>query len=166
MYKVLLAALVGLTVSLQAFAANSDNYTPEYKAYASFSFGGSQQQSLGLHYGLRMDHDSREQSLLGNHKPAIAQVDFSAKSGFESARIYGMPLTAPTSYQMNLIGDDSTVGRVLWFSSYVVIGGIIYWIHELSRNNDPAKPATTQAACAAGMVPDGAGGCKPDPALK
>ncbi len=148
MYKVLLAALVGLGVSMQGIAASPDDYTPEFKAYTTFSFGGSQAQSLGLHYGLRVDHDSREQSIFGGHKPAIAQVDFSQASGFESASIYGMPLKAPTRYQLDLIGEDSTVGRILWFGSFVIIGGIVYGIHEASRNND--TPASTPAPVVCG----------------
>lgn len=144
MTKVLLAALIGAIVSMQAFAANSEDYTPEFRAYTSFNFGAPQTQSLGLHYGFRVDHDSREQSLLGLHKPAIAQVDFSQQSGFESARIYGMPLTAPSTNQMSLIGDDSPWGRTLWFGSWFVLGGIIYGIHEWTHNGSsaPAAPAT------------------------
>lgn len=141
MQKLLLTALLGAGISLQAVAANSDDYTPEFKAYTSFSFGAPQAQSMGLHYGLRMDHDSREQSLLGNHKPAIAQVDFSQKSGFESVRIYGMPLTAPT-YQTNLIGEDSTWGRMLWFGSWFALGGIVYGIHEWTQGGSTPAPAT------------------------
>lgn len=144
MYKVLLAALVSLVVSMQAFAANSDDYTPEYKAYASFSFGAPQAQSLGLHYGLRMDHDSREQSLFGSHKPAIAQVDFSSQSGFESAHIYGMPLTAPAML-LNETDERSKTEKVLWFSGWFLLGGIVYGIHELTRNNDSTPAAAPPA---------------------
>ncbi len=146
MIKVLLAALISATVSMQAVAAHSEDYTPEYKAYASFSFGAPQAQSLGLHYGLRMDHDSREQSLPGIRKPSIVQVDFSGKSGFESARIYGMPLVNP-AIQLNEANDKSVGEKMLWFAGWFLLGGVVYGIHELTyqHNDTPPPPAAKPA---------------------
>lgn len=139
MRQVLLAAALSLVV-VQAGAASRDEYTPEFKAYTSFSFGGAQQQSLGLHYGLRMDHDSRESSLLGLHRPAIAQVDFSQASGFEGASIYGMPLSSKGYQRLNL-DEPGVGGKLLWFSGFFLLGGAVYGIHEATRGDSTPAPA-------------------------
>lgn len=138
MRKVLLAAALGLVVA-QVGAAGPGDYTPEFKLYTSFNFGGHQQQSLGLHYGLRMDHDSREPSLFGVKRPAIAQVDFSQASGFEKASIYGMPLTRTPYQQMNF--DNPALAAGIWFGSFAALGGIIYGIHEAAKDDAAPTPA-------------------------
>lgn len=145
MIKVLFAALIGAAVSVQAVAANSDDYTPEYRAYTSYSFGAPQTRSLGLHYGLRMDHDSREQLLASAHAPAIVQLDFSGRSGFEGVSIYGMPLTSRV-LQLNETEEKSKTEKVLWFSGWFLLGGVVYGIHEWTKSS----PSAT--------VPGGGGG--------
>ena len=140
MRRFFLAAAMGLFVA-QAGAAGTDAYTPEFKAYTSFSFGGTQQQSLGLHYGFRMDHDSREASLLGAQRPAIAQVDFSQSSGFEGASIYGMPLSNKSFEMMNL-AEPGVGGKLLWFGSFFLLGGAIYGIHEAAKDDSAPQTCT------------------------
>lgn len=142
MHKLLLSALLGAGVSMQAVAANQDDYTPEFKAYTSFSFGAPQSPSLGLHYGFRVDHDSRDAAQFGLSKPSIVQLDFSQKSGFESARVYGMPLTAPP-IQLNAAGEPGVGEKILWFSGWFVLGGVIYGIHEWTYDRNPATATAT-----------------------
>ena len=141
MLKYALSALVCMFVSSWSLASNNEDYSPQFKAYTNFNFGAPKAQVSGFHYGLRIDQDSREQLVFGVHKPSILQVDFSKESGYESTKLYGMPLAAP-KYQTDLIGADSTLGKTLWFGSIFILGGVVYGIHELTHNKHDDPPPT------------------------
>lgn len=143
MRKLIWTVLMAVGVSVQASAANSDDYAPEFRAYTSFNFGAASAKSLGLHYGLRMDNDSRANESFFSNRLAVAQVDFSADKGFESARVYGMPLVSQAAW-LNAAGETGLGTKILWMSGYVVIGGVIYGIHEWSKGGSTPAPAAPQ----------------------
>lgn len=136
MRKLLSAVAVLGLVATQASAGERNDYGPEFRTYASFSFGASKQQSLGLHYGFRMDHDSRTSSMFGMSRPAVMKVDFSKANGFEGASLYGMPLNPRTYQQMNQFAPG-TVTTILWVSGILAAGGIAYATYELQKDTNP-----------------------------
>lgn len=148
MIKALLSVFISAAVSLSALSAPKDENSPEFRAYTSFSFGAPQGHSLGLHYGLRMDNDSRISQVNSFDKAAVVQVDFSQKSGFESAHLYGIPLTTP-SLMLNEAGDPSVTTKLLWFGGLFILGGATYGIHEWAHSggSDPAPAPPLRKCC-------------------
>lgn len=105
MRKFVTAVAVGscLTAML-AVAAGPEQNQPEARAYVQFDFGGNRKVSNDFFYGLRLDHD-RRYALPG--MPSIAGVDFSAKRGFLSAQLNGLPF----AYRTMVAGQDEGAGE-------------------------------------------------------
>ena len=180
MRKLLVATMMCAGVVMQAQSANLDSSAPEMKAYLNFDFGAPQAQSLGLHYGFRMEQDNRYRALLGNSTPALMQLDFTGAHGFDSAKLNGVSLLK-RSVQLNEGEDaaapaDSTGGMFSNFTvadwGLVAVGvvGVGFGIAKVAKSNEspdpkPAASGTTPqgpgGTCAPGTVPVIGGQCAP-----
>jgi hypothetical protein len=88
MRKMIAAATFGLVLGV-AGATAGDEMTPEGRAYFGMSFGGERAAPRDLHYGLRLDHDSRHSLEGGLTPPPVMQFDFTPR-GFSDARVNGL----------------------------------------------------------------------------
>lgn len=181
MRKLLVATMMCAGVVMQAQSANLDSSAPEMKAYLNFDFGAPQAQSLGLHYGFRMEQDSRYRALLGNSLPALMQLDFTSAHGFDSAKLNGVSLLK-RSVQLNegeeaaAPAESTSTGGI--FSNFTVadwglvavgVVGVGFGIAKVAKSDESPDPATSSGTtpqgpggtCAPGTVPVIGGQCAP-----
>ena len=156
MRKLLVATIMSVGVVMQAGAANTEQYAPEMKAYVNFGFGAPQAQSLGMHYGFRMDYDRRLQAAMGHLLPSMMQLDFAADTGFNSALLNGQPFLKRV-VQLNQDGDagaaaGSTYTTLDWGLLAVGVVGIGFGISQVVKTSESPDPVTTTTAS------NGAGG--------
>lgn len=153
-----------------AFAAGSpedqfNQYSAQARAYMTYDFGGAphRNQALPLHYGFRVDSESRlaEERYTGltdRRLPALVQVDFAA-NGQRLALLNGLPF-AGRSVVLQQDGDSSAPapaqgepGGFTWFDWGLLIaglGGVGYIIAEVSKGHDDPDPKTSGSGTAAG----------------
>jgi pyruvate/2-oxoglutarate dehydrogenase complex dihydrolipoamide acyltransferase (E2) component len=80
-------AAAGFVLALGvASATDRDAQTPESRAYFSLSFGGERVAPRNLHYGLRLDHDSR---FVDGTTAPLMQFDFTRR-GLHDAQLNGL----------------------------------------------------------------------------
>ena len=80
-------AAAGFVLAVGVAGASAlDEQNPESRAYFSLSFGGAKIAPRDLHYGLRIDHDSR---FLEGEAVPLMQFDFT-RSGLSDARLNGL----------------------------------------------------------------------------
>lgn len=147
MRQLFAAGLMCAGAALPALAAtNTEDFAPEMKAYVSFGFGAPVANDLGLHYGFRMDYDRRYQEAIGRTLPAMVQVNFTQKGGFNAMSLNGSPFLQRTVI-LNQDGEASTqpVGEEGMFSSFTVLDwsllavgaiGVGYAIVEVTTEED------------------------------
>lgn len=89
MRKLIAAATFMLSLAVAGAAgAASDEQSPEGRVYFGASFGGERVVPRNLHYGLRLDHDSR--FLEGaSVSPPLMHLDFTRR-GLNDARVNGL----------------------------------------------------------------------------
>jgi hypothetical protein len=88
MRKMIAVATLSLVLGVAAAAGPAED-TPEGRAYVGFSFGGTRLAPRDMHYGLRLDHDSRDYGDRASMPAPFAQVDFT-RAGLADARINGL----------------------------------------------------------------------------
>ena len=148
MRKLLVATIMSAGVVMQAGAANTEQYAPEMKAYLNFGFGAPQAQSLGMHYGFRMDYDQRLQIAMGHILPSMMQLDFTSTSGFSSALLNGQPFLKRV-VQLNQDGDASAPAAgsayttMDWGLLAVGVVGIGFGISQVVKTHESPDPVTT-----------------------
>lgn len=176
MHKLLVAGFMSTGIIMQAWAANTEDYQPEMKAYVNFGFGAPQVQSLGLHYGFRMDHDLRYQAEIGRIMPALMQLDFTAAQGFDSALINGQPFLK-RNVQMNQDGDpgaspEGTGSDGGMFGNFTVMDwslvavgvvGVGFGISQVAKTSESPDPksSTSSGSTSGGTLPVIGGQCLP-----
>lgn len=189
MRKLLIASMMSAGVIMQAQAANTDLYTPQMNAYVNFSFGAPKAQSLGLHYGLRMDYNenfkatiSRSMSSsVSNALPPLLQMDFSANTGFTNAKLNGLTfmkriVTLNQNGEEGAAGVEGSGGSA--FSSFTTVDwgilaagvvGVGFGVAQVAKNDETPDTTTTASSggggggtlCAPGSVPGVGGQCLP-----
>ncbi len=135
MKKFALAAGVAVlvaTVTAPAVAADPLNRSPEFRSYLQFQFGGETPALDSLHYGLRIDHDSR---ISDQPLPAIAQMDFGVR-GFTMASVNGMPFVRRLTLQQNDGYEESRWTAIDWGLLAVGVAGLGYLAYTVSDSND------------------------------
>ncbi|TXH05267.1 MAG: hypothetical protein E6R07_04920 [Nevskiaceae bacterium] len=149
MRKLLMATAAGLSMGIAslAMAASPNETSPELRAYVNLDFGGKTSNfSRSFHYGLRLDQDSRVAARLGRLTPlpSIMQVDFTGHSGFDSARINGVPFANHVA-QLNEDGSEGS-GYNAWDWGLLAVGvvGLGFGIAEVVKTHDSPDPKTTQ----------------------
>ncbi|MDR3416293.1 MAG: hypothetical protein P4L83_08910 [Nevskia sp.] len=165
MRKILVTIITAGTAGVVwADAANQGQFQqfreqPEARAYLSYSFGGSAgEHSLvaPLHYGLRLDRDSRLQQTAAASLPAVFQLDRDSR-GATLASAYGLPFAG---YKLRLNQSDSSGASADSGSSWnffdwtllaVGVGGAGFLIAEAVRGHSSpdVPPATSKSATAA-----------------
>lgn len=142
------AAAAMLGISLPAAAADLTEKQAEFKAYLSLNFDGRGADAQQLNYGLRMDHDRR---FLESPRPAIAQLEFRAGSGFDKFQLNGMPLVQRQA-ELNAAGDIQ-YSWVDWTLVVAAVGGIGWIAYETFDNDESPDPAPA-ATPGAPVTPD------------
>jgi hypothetical protein len=121
---------------------------PEARAYLSYNFGGRDSRSVAapLHYGLRLDHDSRlRERANGVQLPAVLQLDHDNR-GETLATANGLPFAGRN---LRLNQDDSGAGNSSgggggdsgwtffdWTLLAVGLGGAGYLIYDATKGKD------------------------------
>lgn len=134
-------------IATLAFAANPAETSPEMRAYVNFDIGSKESNlARSFHYGLRLDQDSRLAARMGRVTalPSLAQVDFNASNGFESARINGVPFASHVR-QLNEDGSEGS-GYNAWDWGLLAVGvvGLGFGIAEVVKTHDSADPKSSQ----------------------
>jgi hypothetical protein len=137
---------------------------PEARAYFSYNFGGESKhsQAAPLHYGLRLDHDSRLNAVGGDgmraQLPAVLQIDRNNR-GETLASANGLPFAGINlRMRQNDSGSgsspDSSSGGTTnaggwtffdWTLLAVGLGGAGYLIYDATKgkNSPDGKPASS-----------------------
>lgn len=131
-------ASLGIGLVLGTAVASGDGLSPEARAYAQLSFGGSSLAPRDLHYGLRIDHDSRftDPSL-----PAMVQFDYTTR-GLSDMRVNGLSALR-SSYRLRQ--NDEVAEEMVDEPGF--FEGIGNWFGGLfgGGSDDSAEEATAQA---------------------
>jgi len=138
MKKIALAAglaVVSAAIAAPAMAADPQDRTPELRSYVQFQFGAAAPIRDSLHYGLRIDHDSRIQD---RPHAAIAQLDFSA-NGFSTASVNGLPFARSVSLQQNDGYEETRWTAIDWGLLAAGVVGLGYVVYEVSDSNDTSS---------------------------
>jgi opacity protein-like surface antigen len=138
MKKIALAAglaVLGAAAATPAIAADPQDRTPEFRSYLQFQFGGATPALDSLHYGLRIDHDSR---LADRPMPAIAQLDFGAR-GFSTASVNGLPFVRSLSLQQNDGYEETRWTAIDWGLLAAGVAGLGFIVYEVSDSNDTSS---------------------------
>jgi hypothetical protein len=155
MRKLLIATAIGagLCVGAVAVAANSDDLAPQARAYMNYGFGGKDSSlPRNFHYGLRLDQDTRLATRIGRESmPSIMQLDFNAKSGFESARVNGVPF-ASRSLRLNEDGTETSYSVLDWGLLAVGVVGLGFGIAEVVKTKESDDPKTTGTSTGGGTT--------------
>lgn len=131
---------IGLVVGA-AVAASKDEATPEARAYFGFSFGGGKAVPRALHYGLRVDHDSRFNSA---EQPPLVQLDYTTR-GLNDLRVNGLSAVRQ-GYRLRQNEEEEIVDEPGFFE------GIGNWFGGLF-GGDETEEAVEETAEAAEELP-------------
>jgi hypothetical protein len=144
---------------------------PRASAYLSYGFGGNTHRSnapASLHYGLRLDHDSRVHTSSGVALPPLFQLDHD-NVGETLASANGIPF-AGRNLRLNQNGDntggssgggsDSGWSFFDWGLLAVGVGGAGYLISQAVRGKDSPKvsPSTTGSSGSTSSSSSSSGG--------
>jgi len=134
---------------------------PEARAYLSYSFGAKDRNSLPapLHYGLRLDHDSRLRGAAYGTVPPLLQLDHDNR-GETLALANGVPFAGRN---LRLNQDDSAgAGSATgggwtffdWSLLAIGIGGAGYLIYDATKgkSSPDGKPAGSTTGTSTGVV--------------
>lgn len=143
---------------------------PEARAYLSFSFGGQAARTspAPLHYGLRLDHDSRLRATGSDgtqaQLPALLQLDHDNR-GETLASANGLPFAGLNLrlHQGDSSGSSSTSGGggneggwtfFDWTLLAVGLGGAGYLIYDATKGKDSpdGKPASSGSTTGGGLL--------------
>ena len=142
---------------------------PRANAYLGYSFGGNTHRSnapAALHYGLRLDHDSRIHSSNGVALPPLFQLDHD-NIGETLASANGVPFAgrnlrlnddSSTSGGSTGGGSDSGWSFFDWGLLAVGVGGAGYLISQAVRGKDSPKVAPSNGSSSGGGSSSSSGG--------
>lgn len=164
MRKLLIATAVGvgMGIAMMAVAASPDQTSPEMRAYMNLDFGGKDSSlPRNFHYGLRLDQNSRLAARFGRDSlPAITQLVFNGRDGFEKAMVNGVPFATHVR-QLNEDGSEGG-GYNAWDWGLLTVGvvGLGFGIAEVAKTSESSDPKTTASS---GTTPAPPGGTTPTP---
>lgn len=143
---------------------------PRASAYLSYGFGGDTHRSnapASLHYGLRLDHDSRVRSNSGVALPPLLQLDHDS-IGETLASANGIPFAGRNLRLNDDAGSGSSTGGGSdsgwsffdWGLLAVGVGGAGYLISQAVRGKDSPKaaPGSTGSSGSGGSSSSSSGG--------
>lgn len=139
---------------------------PAARAYLSYSFGGHNDRTMPapLHYGLRLDHESRAGDGSFGTLPAVLQLDHDSR-GQTLASASGITFAGRNLrlHQSDSSGSSSSTGGGSdsgwsffdWTLLAVGVGGAGYLIYDATKGHDSpdAKPGSGSGSSSSG------GGC-------
>jgi hypothetical protein len=154
MRKTLLAATVAAlsSAAMLAVAADVDAVAPETRAYATFSFGGTQKpEQSAFHYGLRVDYQDRLATVA---RPAVMDLRFD-RAGLLDTRINGLPVVQRLSLNQDEYGSNlptTSYSIVDW--GLVALGavGIGFIAAETLGTEESPDPAPAPPPSSGGLL--------------
>lgn len=132
---------------------------PEARAYLSYSFGSQARHSTAapLHYGLRLDHESRLRGDSSLTVIPLMQLDHDNR-GETLASVNGVPF-AGRNLRLNQNdsggGNDSGWTFFDWTLLAVGIGGAGYLIYDATKGKDSPDGTTTGGGTTSGSTTSG-----------